>query len=236
MKKKICVVIPCFNVKNKILNVIKKIDFKTIDKVVVVDDNCPEKSGYYLKSILRKRHKIHFIFLKKNIGVGGATKAGFDYAIKKKYQYVIKLDGDGQHEPKNLNKIINIFKINKYDCCKGYRELSLFDLKKMPFIRFLGNVSLTMIFRIVSNNFKINDITNGLIGIKVSFLKKINLKKIKNDYFFEQDLLFHLIQKNINISQIKTKIIYENEKSSLKPFRSIIPFLFFYLKNLISKF
>ena len=103
----------------------------------------------------------------------------------------------------------------------------------MPLIRFIGNVCLTQIFRFVSSNFHLKDITNGLIGIKVVFLKKLNLSNIRNDYFFEQDLLYRIVANKGNIFQVKTKIIYENEKSNLKPLKTILPFLFFHLKNLI---
>jgi dolichol-phosphate mannosyltransferase len=235
VKKEICLVIPCFKVKNKIFSVIKSLNFKKIDKVVIVDDKCPEQSGLYIKNKVKNNKKIHIIFLKKNHGVGGATIAGFHYAIKKKYKFVIKLDGDGQHDPSKIKKIID--HLNKgYNYCKGYRSLNIFNLNKMPLIRYLGNVTLTLIFNIISNNYTIKDVTNGFIGIETNFLKKINLNEIKNDYFFEQDLLFNLILKKAKIFQIKTKTIYEDEKSSLKPLKVILPFISYYLKNLFSKF
>ena len=47
-KNKICVVIPCFKVRDSIEKVLKKINFKLIDKVFIIDDCCPEKTGFYL--------------------------------------------------------------------------------------------------------------------------------------------------------------------------------------------
>mgnify|MGYP001281524836 CR=1 FL=1 len=130
------------------------------------------------------KNKISYIFLKKNLGVGGATIAGFNAAIRKNYKYVIKLDGDGQHDPKILKTFIKKLRIEKFNCCKGYRKLNLFNLQGMPLVRFLGNVSLTTISRIISGNFELKDITNGLIGIETKILKKIDLKRIKNNFFF----------------------------------------------------
>ena len=86
MKRNICVVIPCYRVKHKIFSVYKNIDFKIVDKVIIVDDCCPEKSGKFLQKIIKKNNKIEFIFLKKNLGVGGATLEGF----KKAYNYMSK--------------------------------------------------------------------------------------------------------------------------------------------------
>ena len=45
MKKKICVVIPCYKVSNKIDDVIKQIDFNIVDKIFLIDDCCPENTG-----------------------------------------------------------------------------------------------------------------------------------------------------------------------------------------------
>ena len=47
MKRNICIVIPCYRVRHKILSVYNKIDFKVVDKVIIVDDCCPEKSGRF---------------------------------------------------------------------------------------------------------------------------------------------------------------------------------------------
>ena len=56
MKKyKICIVIPCYNVKEKIISVLKKIDYKMVDKVIIVDDCCPEKKWSICKKKFKKK-------------------------------------------------------------------------------------------------------------------------------------------------------------------------------------
>jgi glycosyltransferase involved in cell wall biosynthesis len=231
-KNRVCVVIPCYKVRDKILSVLKKINFKIIDKVVLVDDFCPEYSGRFAKKNFQS-NKISYIFLKKNKGVGGATIAGFQYAKKKNFNLVIKLDGDGQHNPKILKKFIKILSSEKYDFCKGYRNLDIFVKDDMPIIRKIGNISLTFISRIVTGYYNLMDVTNGMIGLRVSKFSSINFALIKKDFFFEQDLIFHLSVKKFKFYHIKTPTIYEDEKSNLRPFRSIFPFAIFHLKNLI---
>ena len=53
--KKVCVVIPCFKVKKEIKNVLKKINFRIVDKVFLIDDACPEGSGFVAESLNLKR-------------------------------------------------------------------------------------------------------------------------------------------------------------------------------------
>ena len=233
-KNRVCIVIPCYKVRDKIISVLKKIDFKTIDKVIIVDDFCPEYSGKFVKKNFQSS-KISFIFLKKNEGVGGATIAGFQLAKKKKFDVVIKLDGDGQHDPKILKKFIKILSSGKYDFCKGYRNLDIFIEDDMPIVRKIGNISLTFISRIITGNYNLMDVTNGMVGLRISKFDLINFALIKKDFFFEQDLIFHLSLKKFRFYQLKTPTIYEDEKSNLRPFKSILPVAILHLKNLIYK-
>ena len=109
---KVIVIIPCYKVDRYILDVLSKIPLNKIFKVILVDDNCPYKTGQLiLKS--NKNKKIKVIFLKKNLGVGGATKIGIKAAIKYKPDAIIKIDGDGQHNPKLLTEFINLQKKNQ---------------------------------------------------------------------------------------------------------------------------
>ena len=59
-KNKVCVIIPCYKVKKKIISGLKKIDFKIVDKVVIVDDYCPENSGKFVKKTLNLKKFLIF--------------------------------------------------------------------------------------------------------------------------------------------------------------------------------
>ena len=102
---KVVVIIPCFKVKHRIVTLLKQIDFSEIYKIIIVDDNCPNKTGLLIKKKIKNK-KIDVFILKKNLGVGGATKYGIKKSLKYKPDQIIKMDGDGQHDPKYLAKII----------------------------------------------------------------------------------------------------------------------------------
>lgn len=234
---KVCIVLPCYKVKNQIYSVYKKLITKKIDSLIFVDDKCPENSVNFLKTKIKKNKKVKYIFLKKNLGVGGATLEGFRLAEKKKYDIIVKFDADDQHKIIDLDKIINILKKNDNIFCKGYRNLSLKSSlkRKMPLVRIIGANALTLISKITTKNFKLKDVTNGLFGMSLKIYKFINLKNIKKNYFFEQDLIFRVCKSNIKIIQIRSEVIYGNEKSSLNELRSVIPFLFYHFKNFFYK-
>tara|TARA_A100001011_G_scaffold392506_1_gene480247 strand:- start:6 stop:725 length:720 start_codon:yes stop_codon:yes gene_type:complete len=238
MKKKICVVLPCYKVKNNILKVYQKLKKKKIDLLIFVDDNCPLKSVSFLKSKIKNDDKVIFIFLKKNLGVGGATLKGINLANKMKFDIIVKFDADNQHRVNDLMRVIKkLLKDNIY-FCKGYRNLSLnASLKrKMPIIRIIGANVLTYMSNFTTRNFNVRDVTNGLFGLNSKILKIINIRGLKRNYLFEQDLIFKVAQKKIKIHQINSEVIYNNEISSLNALKSIVPFAQYHIKNFFFKF
>ena len=228
IKKKVCVILPCYRVKHKIYTVYKKLIKTKIDLLIFVDDKCTQNSVEYLKSKTKTNKKVQFIFLKKNLGVGGATLKGFESAYNQGFELLIKFDADNQHKIIDLLKIIKKLKQENVLFCKGYRNLNLKDSfkRRMPLIRIVGANSLTFISNIITNNFKIRDVTNGLFGMKSEVLKKINLTSLKKNYFFEQDLIFNICKKKIKIYQVNSEVIYDNETSSLNILKSILWNLF----------
>ena len=236
-KNKVCIILPCFRVKHKIYTVYKKLISQKIDCLIFVDDNCPQKSVKYLKSRVSTNNKVQFIFLRKNLGVGGATLKGFKSAFDQGYDLILKFDSDNQHKIIDLTKIIKKLKKPEVYFCKGYRNLTLKDSfkRKMPLIRTLGASALTVISRITTSNYDLKDVTNGLFGMKSEVLRNVNLKNIKQNYFFEQDLIFRISLKKIKIHQINSEVIYDNETSSLKILKTIIPFLFYHFQNILKR-
>ena len=236
-KNKVCIILPCYRVKHKIYTVYKKLINQKIDCLIFVDDNCPQKSVKYLKSRISKNKKVQFIFLRKNLGVGGATLKGFKSAFDQGYDLILKFDSDNQHKIIDLIKIIKKLKEPEVYFCKGYRNLTLKDSfkRKMPLIRTLGASALTVISKITTSNYNLKDVTNGLFGMKSEVLRKVNLKNLKQNYFFEQDLIFRISLKKIKIHQINSEVIYKNETSSMNALKSVVPFFIYHLQNFFYK-
>jgi len=91
-------VIPCFRVSAKILDVLSNIP-SVVSRIIVIDDKCPEKTGQIVKKS-KFGKKVTVITNTTNLGVGGAMKIGYIEAMRTKPDVVIKIDGDGQMNPK----------------------------------------------------------------------------------------------------------------------------------------
>lgn len=230
MKKKVCVIIPCYNVRHKIIEVLNSHFLKKVDKIILVDDKCPQKTGNFLKKKISKNKKVKIILHKKNLGVGGAVISGYNYALKNKFNVIIKVDGDGQHDISIISNFIKNLITDNYQMCKGYRDLSLkfFNKKnRMPLIRLIGAKSLEYMMKINTRNWYLKDPCHGFFGVNDKILKKINLSEIKKNYFFEQDMIFNVIKHGGQIKHFKNEVYYGDESSNLNPIMSI-PIFFYY--------
>lgn len=70
-----------------------------------------------------RRHGALVLDLPCNLGVGGAVQAGFQYAFANGYRYVIRCDGDGQHPPSEIAKLVAVMQSGEADLVIGSRFL-----------------------------------------------------------------------------------------------------------------
>jgi len=219
---KIAIVIPCFKSKKTILAILKKID-KSVKKILIIDDCCPEKTGRYIISKV-KDSRIQVIFNKKNLGVGGAVLTGFKFLKYQNIDVIVKLDSDGQMNPENIIGLIKPILLSKADYTKGNRFYSFTNIFKMPKIRMLGNIILNFITKISTGYYSVQDPTNGFFAIKKDFLFKINFKKLKKNYFFETSMLFNLYLLRARISHYNMKTKYFKGNVSSLSIPRVIPY------------
>ena len=224
MKKKISVIIPCYKGSKTIISVIDKIP-KFVKRIYVVDDKCPEKTGYLIKKKFKNNKKIKVILRDQNSGVGASMKDGYSMSLKEKMDISVKIDADGQMDPRLIKKFVIPIIDNDYDYTKGNRFHKFHNLFKMPFKRVVGNIFFSYLAKITTKNYNIFDVHNGYTAIKNTALKTIDYKDLDNSYFFETHILFKLKNKNKKIAQIKMQPIYQNEKSNLNDFKVGFQFL-----------
>jgi glycosyltransferase involved in cell wall biosynthesis len=218
----ICVVIPAYKVSEHIVNVVESLG-PEVGKIIVVDDACPEFSGRLLQTAIREA-RLEVIYHLDNKGVGGAVKTGYKRALELGYEIVIKIDGDGQMDSSKVGDLIAPILADKADYTKGNRFFEIEAVQQMPKIRILGNLGLTFMTKFSTGYWHIFDPNNGFTAIRGSFLKKLNLEKIDNRYFFESDMLFRLNLIQARVADVALPAIYGKEKSNLRIRRVLFEF------------
>ncbi len=232
--KNIIIVIPCFKVKYKILKVISKIP-RWINKVICVDDCCPDNSGKFIIDNTSD-DRIITLFNSRNLGVGGASLVGFKHAKELGAEIIIKVDGDDQMDLSLINNFIEPIISNDADFTKGNRLTKFKDYYNMPLSRKLGNICLSFFNRFSSGYWNLFDTTNGYLCFNSKLIDLLPLEKISKDYFFESDLLNWLYIIRAKVKDIPIKSIYNNEKSNINIFSVILRFPVLYFRNFFRRF
>ena len=201
----------------------------SVSKIYVVDDCCPESSGKYVQENVEDL-RVEVLFNDVNLGVGGALKTGYKKGLAEGFDIFIKIDGDGQMNPKLIPFFIDPIISKKADYTKGSRFHSLNSLEGMPTIRKLGNSILSLVNKFSSGYWDVMDPTNGFTAIHKTALGQLPLDKISNRYFFESDMLFRLGTLRAVVKDIPMDAVYGDESSNLKVGEVIFEFIPLYIK------
>ena len=116
--KKILVFTATYNEIKNIKELILKIK-KTYPKthILIIDDNSPDGTGVEIMKLKKKIKNLFLISRKKKQGLDTAHKLGYEFALKKKYNYLITMDADLSHHPKEIKNFIN--HLSKYSFVKA---------------------------------------------------------------------------------------------------------------------
>lgn len=230
----IAVVIPCYKVKKHILEVISEIG-PICWRIYVVDDCCPEQSGAYVKQHCKDK-RVVVLQNEVNKGVGGAVMHGYSQAIKDGAAVIVKVDGDGQMDPRLLPKFTGPILEGRADYTKGNRFFDLGEIKRMPKVRIFGNSVLSFMSKLSTGYWRIFDPTNGYTAIHANVAKHLPFDKISNRYFFETDMLFRLNTLRAKVVDIPMHARYADEQSNLKIKEILGEFLFKHMRNFFKRF
>ena len=226
---KIAVVIPAYKVLKHIDLVLAGIP-DSVSYVFVIDDACPEKSGHHVLATTNDP-RVKVLFHQLNQGVGGAVMTGYEAALQTDAQVVVKVDGDGQMDLTQLDRIVAPILQGKADYTKGNRFNSVEALEAMPRVRIFGNAVLSFMNKFASGYWRITDPTNGYTAIHTQVLRDLKFVKLAKRYFFESDLLFRLSLLRAVVQDIPMNAIYADEESNLRISRIVGKFLWGNVKN-----
>jgi dolichol-phosphate mannosyltransferase len=232
---KIGVVIPTFKAEKHIQLVIDGLP-DWIDYIIIVDDCCPNKSGYLVQKNNKTDSRIHVVFHDKNQGVGGATVSGYKKGLELGVQIIVKMDSDDQMDPSFISELLDPIVNNKARYAKGNRFVDFKALRSMPRMRLMGNSALSFMVKAASGYWTIMDPTNGFTAISNIAIEKLNLDNLSKRYFFESDMLINLNIQSTVICDIPIPARYGNEDSSLSIWNTMYKFPPRLLKGLLKRF
>ncbi|QDE38499.1 glycosyltransferase family 2 protein [Luteibacter pinisoli] len=233
MNNRIGVVIPSYKVRSHILQVVAGIG-PEVERIYVVDDCCPDKSGDFVESECRDP-RVVVLRHEQNQGVGGAVLTGYRAAIAEGIDIIVKVDGDGQMEPALIPQFVAPILAGEADYTKGNRFFDLEEIHAMPKARLVGNAGLSFLTKISSGYWDLFDPTNGFTAIHRDVASHLPFDKISKRYFFETDMLFRLGTLRAVAVDVPMHAKYADEVSNLKITKVFSEFLGKNLANFVKR-
>lgn len=216
---RICVIIPSYNEEKTIGDLVKEISAEGLD-ILVIDDGSKDRTAE-----LAKASGAHVLINNENEGKGATLKRGFNYATNHKYDAVITMDADGQHDPRDLKPLIDEAKRRKSNLVVGNR-MSFY--KNMPLIRILTNKFMSLVISLMCQQ-DVPDTQCGYRFISTDILKKIDL--FTSNFEIESEVLVQAAKKGYRIDSFPIKTIYAGQKSQINPFVDTFRFIRFLIKH-----
>ena len=211
-KSKVLILIPAYNEEKAIRKVIEKC-LKYSKYVLAIDDGSRDNTSKEVK-----KTKAVLLVNKSNKGKGYSLRRGFKYAIKNKFDIVITLDADGQHDPRFIPKLVKGIE-QGYDIVIGTRKKWG---SKMPYTRRTSNFVLSLIFSGASRTW-IKDTQSGYRAVSVKTLKNLKLKTA--GYETESEILMKHGRRGAKFGKVMIPVIYGDEVSSINPVKDTIKFV-----------
>lgn len=226
---KTVVLITAYNEEKNIRNIIEQIVPKY--DIIVVDDGSDDKTAS-----LAEQAGAQAIRLPMNIGQGAATIAGYKAILEKDYDVIVKMDGDGQHNPDEIEDFVEALKAKTYDIIVGSRRLGT-NYSTAPFLRRTFLPFYTWLINIATG-YKMTDSMCGFRAFRTTSLRQVFplLNNSLEPQYLAAEMFVRFSRAGLSVGEIPINLLERDSGSSYKGvFRYGLGVLKALLKALLDK-
>jgi FkbM family methyltransferase len=205
-------VIPCYNEEQYIFDLVKRVR-QYVDLAIVTDDNSKDNTVE-----MAKKSGASVVVNSLKRGMGFNTKIGFDNALSNGCDIVVTLDGDGQHNPDEIDKVVTPIINGEADLVIGSRFLNG-SISNIPKYRKFGIGVITSLYNLGNKN-KITDAQCCFRAYKKDVLKKIQISEA--GFPFSIETLVKARESGFRIKEVPVNVLYHEKfsnNSTLNPIR-----------------
>lgn len=154
---KTLIIIPCYNEEESIGTLLKELleIGNSLFEIVVINDGSIDKTA----AVVSQYNNVALVSLPVNLGIGGAVQTGFKYALENDFDIAIQVDGDGQHPPAEISKLLNVYQETQCNIVIGSRFIAKQGFQSSG-LRRMGIFYLRWLNKIFTQ-IDIYDITSG---------------------------------------------------------------------------
>ncbi len=205
MKADSLIIIPTYNEKENISNIIHVVtglEEHQFD-VLVIDDNSPDGTGAIVDALIEELPgRVNIVKRAGKLGLGTAYIEGFKWALQHDYDYIIEMDADFSHRPKDLIPLQRACSQEGADVSVGSRYINGVNVVNWPMGRILMSYFASIYVRIVTG-MKIHDTTAGFVCYKREVLENFDFNQIEfKGYAFQIEMKFTAYKMGYRIKEV----------------------------------
>lgn len=202
-----CALIPAYNVSRTIGMVVRK-TLEHLPRVLVVDDGSRDDTAR-----IARESGAEVVRLNANRGKGGALRCGFERLLREDWEGIVTLDGDMQHDPDDIPRLIRAREETGADIVIGAR---LAEVEKIPPARYYANM-VGVFFISWASGQRLEDSQSGFRLYSVRALRSVSLRATQYDA--ETELLIKVGLRNMRIVSIPIQAIYYKDEECASHYR-----------------
>ncbi len=192
--KKITILIPVYNEKKSLLDILKQVeevDFGLEKEIILIDDFSTDGTRELYKNIPYK-----VLYHQRNMGKGAALRTGLMSATG---DIIIIQDADLEYNPKDYKPLVNLIETDVADVVYGSRLADTRNSGKFLMLSYLANVFLTLMTRVLYGVY-MTDMETCYKAFRADVIKGISIKS--NRFDFEPEITAKVLKKNVRFMEV----------------------------------
>jgi glycosyltransferase involved in cell wall biosynthesis len=216
-KSKVIVILPAYNAEKTLEKTVEDIPMDIVDEVILVDDASKDNTVS-----LAKKLGLTVYEHDENKGYGGNQKTCYNLALKNGADIIVMIHPDYQYDPRVIKYLVGFISEGYADVMLGSRIRSRKEALKggMPLYKYISNRFLSFFENILSGQ-NLSEWHTGMRAYKREVLENIDFMKNSDDFVFDTEVLFEVIEKGYRVGDIPVPVRYFTEASSINFKRSL---------------
>jgi glycosyltransferase involved in cell wall biosynthesis len=214
---RVIVVLPAYNAEKTLRQTVHEIPHEIVNEIILIDDNSHDNTVAIAKGMGLTVYQHP-----QNKGYGANQKTCYTLALERGADIIVMLHPDYQYDPKLIRYFIDFIGNDYFDVMLGSRIRTRWEALAggMPLYKYVANRLLSGFENIVSGQ-NLSEWHTGMRAYKREVLENIGFMHNSNDFVFDSQILFQIIEKRYRIGEIPIPVRYFSEASTINFHRSM---------------